>query len=77
MSELPAPCLGDKARDIVTGFSGVVTAQTRYLSGHVRVAIQSESLDRDGKAIEPEWFDIEQVVVIGKGYCLPSNAAAA
>ena len=39
--------LGDKAKDKVTGFTGIVTARTVFLNGCVRCGVQSDKL-KDG-----------------------------
>lgn len=58
--------LGDRAKDKVTGYTGIVVAKTHWLNGCVRVNIQSEAL-KDGKPLDAEGFDSEQVEVIAKG----------
>lgn len=55
--------IGDVAMDTITGFRGVVVARTEYLAGQTRVAIQSREL-KDGKPMEPQWFDAPQVAAI-------------
>ena len=56
--------LGDRAKDTITGFSGVVISVHEYLNGCVRVGIQPEKLDKDGKIRESCVFDIEQVELV-------------
>lgn len=58
--------LGDRAKDTVTGYTGIVVAKTEWLNGCIRVSIQSEKL-KEGKPLDTEGFDIEQVEVIEKG----------
>ena len=48
--------LGDRVRDRVSGFTGVVIARTEWLYGCTRFGVQAEEL-KDGKPIEAEWFD--------------------
>lgn len=55
--------IGDRVKDSITSFTGIVTARTEWLNGCVRYLIQSEKL-KDGKPIEPEWFDREQVILV-------------
>lgn len=52
--------LGDKARDTVTGFSGTITAEHKYLNGCRRFTLQANTL-KDGIPIEPQTFDVEQL----------------
>lgn len=55
--------LGDLVRDIITGYDGVVVAKTSWLTGCDRFGVQSRDL-KDGKLIEPEWFDDTRLLVI-------------
>lgn len=57
--------LGDVARDTITGFTGVVVAETKWLHGCVRLTLQPKEL-HEGKPIEGLTFDepqLERVVV--------------
>ena len=56
------PELGDIACDLISGFEGIVTSTTQWLNGCERVLIQPQQL-HDGKIIEPQWFDVQQVKV--------------
>jgi hypothetical protein len=56
--------LGSLARDIVTGFTGVIIGKTQWLNGCNRVTIQPREL-KDGKPIESHCFDIEQIEILG------------
>jgi hypothetical protein len=49
--------LGSRAKDRITGFSGIVVARTDWLYGCTRYAVQSEELDKDGAPVEAQWFD--------------------
>lgn len=55
--------LGCKAKDRISGFTGVVVAITEWLNGCQRVTIQPEEL-KDGKPIENHTFDAEQIEVV-------------
>lgn len=55
--------LGMRAKDKITGLSGIVVAITRWLNGCVRVTLQPEKLD-SGKVRDSHTFDVEQVEVI-------------
>jgi hypothetical protein len=59
----PTVKLGDKARDQITGFQGIVIAITDWLNGCRRITIQPQEL-KDGKPIESHTFDVEQVTVV-------------
>lgn len=59
----PRLVLGSKVRDSLTGFSGIATARTEWLYGCARIAIEPTEL-KDGKPIEPQWFDEQRVELI-------------
>ena len=47
---------GKKAVDVVTGFSGVITAKTIYMYGCSQYLL-TPRVDKDGKRQDGEWFD--------------------
>ena len=55
--------LGDKVRDIVTGFKGVATAVTIWLNGCCRYGVQGTQL-KDGRPTELVWIDEEQLELV-------------
>lgn len=55
--------LGDTVRDTITGFEGVVIADTTWLNGCRRLMLQPPTL-HDGKPIEAVSFDVEQLVLV-------------
>lgn len=58
--------LGDKVRDKITGFTGVVTGMTTWLNGCVRVGVQGITL-KDGTPTVVEWIDDVQLQVVEAG----------
>lgn len=56
--------LGTLVKDIVTGFRGVLVGRTEWAYGCVRYGIASKALDQDGKPVETQWFDEQQVEII-------------
>jgi len=58
--------LGVEAKDKVTGFKGIILSRTEWLNGCKRYALQSRKLDA-GKVIEVQYFDEEQIEIIGNG----------
>ncbi len=52
--------LGDVAKDKITGLSGVVVGITHWLNGCTRATVQPQEL-KDGKPIEAQWFDVQQL----------------
>jgi len=53
--------LGDKAKDIITGYEGIVMAKARYLTGCDQILLTPDHLDKDGKRIDGEWFDDSRI----------------
>lgn len=58
--------LGDKVKDKLTGFTGIVNALSFELDGTVFVGIQPQELD-NGKPAEGMDFDIERIEVLEPG----------
>ena len=59
--------LGDKAKDRISGYEGIVTAMAKYLNGCTRVLLEPTKLDKEGKIIKELWLDDVQVKVIKEG----------
>lgn len=55
--------LGDKAKDRITGLTGIVTSRHEFLNGCVRMGIQPQEL-KDGKPVESSVFDVEQLELV-------------
>jgi hypothetical protein len=53
--------LGDKARDTITGFTGICVAKTEWLHGCTRVTLQPDKIGKDGKIPESHTFDEPQL----------------
>jgi hypothetical protein len=66
--------LGDKVKDTITGFIGVVVGRSEWLFGCVRCAVQGEKL-HEGKPVDAIWIDDGQLAVTGK-IKLPKEIAA-
>jgi hypothetical protein len=62
--ELRAALPGDEAKDIVTGFRGIVTAKTTWLHGCDRITITPSKLGSDGLPIKEQTFDEQRIEVI-------------
>ena len=57
--------LGSVARDVISGFEGVVTARQEDLYEATTVRLTPNRLDpNDGKRLAPEWFAESQVEFI-------------
>ncbi len=57
--------LGDRVKDVVTGFRGIVIAVTEWLQGCTTVTVRSEEL-KDGKPIDSISFDEPQLQILAK-----------
>lgn len=70
--------IGQRVRDSISGFEGIVVAKTSYLYGCERVGVAPEYLDDDGETISWHWFDEPQVEVIGDGFmaCVKETLAS-
>ena len=55
--------LGQTARDTITGFEGVVVADTKWLHGCRRLSLQPRAL-KDGKPLESHTFDEPQLELV-------------
>ncbi len=55
--------LGDKAKDIVTGFEGICVARTEWLNGCTRIGLQSDKL-KDGVPTDIQNFDEPQLILV-------------
>jgi len=53
--------LGDKVKDRITGLEGIAIAKVIYLNGCVRYEVKPKGL-KDGKTIESEWIDEQQLI---------------
>lgn len=52
--------LGAAYRDVITGFAGVATGHTTYISGCSQVLLQPK-VDKDGKLVDGHWFDEQRL----------------
>lgn len=68
--------LGSKVRDNITGFTGIATSRTCYLHGCVHIGITPTEL-KDGKPIEPQWFDEQRVEIVEEKAPVVSPASSA
>lgn len=57
--------LGDKVKDTITGFEGVIISKVIHINGCVRYEVKPQGL-KDGKTIESEWIDETQIIVKSK-----------
>ncbi len=55
--------LGDRVRDPITGFSGIIICVTTWLYGCIRIGVQPEELHK-GKPVEDKYFDQGQLELV-------------
>jgi len=69
--------LGDKVKDTVTGFLGIVVGTTRWLNGSVSCGVQADYLDEADLPGQIIWIDEHQLdlVVAGKVRRGPRNTS--
>lgn len=56
--------LGYRVRDVISGYQGIVEHMSFYANQGTMAAVQADTMDRDGKRIEAEGFDVTQLKVI-------------
>jgi hypothetical protein len=66
--------LGDRVKDKVSGFTGIVIAESKYLTGCKRFGVRSEKL-KDGQITEPQWFDEIELDAVKAGVVKIGNVA--
>lgn len=54
--------MGKKVTDRITGFTGIVTGMVAYISGNDQ-AMVTPPVDKDGKLVDAQWFDLERLTV--------------
>ena len=59
--------LGDRVKDIISGYSGIVVARTMWLYGCDRYTVHPEKLDQDGKVPDGCSFDEPQLKLVKAG----------
>lgn len=55
--------LGDRVKDKLTEYTGIVVGVTDWIAGCRRIGVKSQAL-KDGAPMEAEWFDEPQLDVI-------------
>lgn len=66
--------LGTKQKDIITGFTGVVTGVCQYLSGCSQ-ALLTPSQDASGTFPDGKWFDLQRLEQVGEDIIVLDNGA--
>lgn len=66
--------LGDKVKDPITGFTGIVVAKTTWLHGCNRMQVQPQELTKDGAPKDGQVFDEMQLSLVKKAVIQSTNA---
>lgn len=56
--------LGDKVKDVYSGYTGIAAGRTQWMHGCDHIGIKPEGLDKDKKPFELKWFDEPQVELV-------------
>lgn len=64
---------GDKARDTVTGFVGIVTGKARYMYGCNQLLLMPRVDAASSKPAEGAWFDEPRIRVVDAGAIAPES----
>jgi len=63
---------GEEVKEVITGFTGIVIGRTEWLNGCKRYGVKPREL-KDGKPIQEEWFDEQQLEPTGDQLRLPGE----
>ena len=66
--------LGAEAKDLITGFSGIVTGRVQYITGCNQLLI-NPGVDKDGKLQESQWIDEQRMLQVGTTVIALENGA--
>ena len=65
--------LGDRARDRISGFIGIVTGRSLYLVGCDHLQLSPETLSDKGDRRDSCWFDAPQLELVDVGAVPPES----
>lgn len=63
--------LGIEAKEIVTGFTGIVTSRTEHITGCNTYGVQPKAVD--GKVCDMQWFDENRLEKTGEGVTIEQH----
>ena len=70
MSNAHIDLLGKTAKDLITGFTGVVSSVSFDLYGCIQVAL-TPPVDKDGKLADGRWLDVNRLEILDEKRCMP------
>ena len=65
--------LGQKARDRISGYEGIVISRLEFISGCIQYCIKPDKLDEKGKPFDGEYIDEGQIEIFGDGISLSAK----
>lgn len=65
-SDISNITLGDDVEHTFTGYKGYVTQVAIWISGCIRIAVQSKEFDKDGQMKDALWFSDKELKIIKK-----------
>lgn len=68
--------LGQKAKDKITGFKGILTSRHQYITGCDQYTISPDTMDKENKLQDDYSFDEGRIEIIGKGIEISDVQAA-
>lgn len=59
--------LGDRVREMISGFEGVVTGLCQYLTGCEQALVNPGKIKEDGELVKNNWFDVDRLQLLEAG----------
>jgi hypothetical protein len=59
--------LGDKVKDLITGFVGIAVAKTTFINGCTQISIAEQTKKKPSQEGDPS-IDITNLIILEKGY---------
>lgn len=59
--------IGDRVKDRISGFAGIITGRTEYLNGCRQFLVSPEKVNKDGESLKGLWIDEQTLEVIAAG----------
>lgn len=56
--------MGATAKDVVTGFVGIISSKTEWFTGCDQIGLRPAELDKEGKPKEAQFFDVTRIKII-------------
>lgn len=58
---------GQEVKDVITGFTGIITGRANYLTGCNQYVLQPKCIEDTDKYPTANWFDEGRLELIGEG----------